>query len=149
VNMTWHYGRCEGAAGSTYCIFFNDDGDKFVLQLNNQLLGQAHAGVSVQFGQIEFPSAATAYVKAFVAAWQDGNRWRMLALANQNEVDYFTHYTPPDPGYQTCEDHVAGSTYVRVYNTVGLNYAIQVTNAQLGKSHAIAGHAPTPLTVCP
>jgi hypothetical protein len=148
VNMNWHYSQCDGAAGSTYCTFFNDPGDKFVLKLTNALLGKPHAAVGVQLDQTEYPSSATAYVKAFIAAWQEGNRWRMLELANQAEVDYFTHYTPPAPGYLTCNDGAAGSTYVRVYNADGLNYAIRVINAQLSKPHAITGHV-TPPASCP
>ena len=89
------------------------------------------------------------YVDEFIEAWQMGNRIRMKLLANSTEVDYFTHYTPPE-NYSLCTDGAAGSTYVRVYNSDGLNYVIRVTNATLGHAHAIAGHVTPPVPpACP
>ncbi len=148
LDMNWHFAMCDGAAGSSYCTFFNDDGDRLRLQLTNALLGQAHAAVGVNLEQTEYPSAAEAYVTAFIEAWQQGNRWRMAALSNDNEVEYFTHYTPPAPGYDLCSDGAAGSTYVHVYNGDGLSYLIQVSNSKLGQAHAIVAHSDVP-PACP
>jgi hypothetical protein len=141
LDMNWHLSMCDGAAGSSYCTFFNEDGDRLRLQLTNALLGQAHATVGVNLDQTQYPTTAQDYVTAFIEAWQQGNRWRMAALSNQNEVEYFTHYTPPEPGYDLCSDGAAGSTYVHVYNGAGLSYLIQVTNSKLGQANAIVAHS--------
>lgn len=138
-NQSWTYHTCNGAAGSTFCEFFNANGDAIVLRVTNSLLGKAHAVAGVTFQPTTYPNNAEDYVKAFIKAWQDGNRPRMLALANQNEVDYFTHYTPPE-NYSTCGEGAMGSTYVRVYNSDGLNYTIRVVNQFLGQKHAISEH---------
>lgn len=155
-NKTWHYSRCEGAAGSSYCIFFNDNGDKITVRLTNQTLGAAHANSDMTFDKTSYPTTAVAYVKAFTDAWQDGNTWRMTALskADGSLTSYFTHYTPPDVGYLVCDDGggAAGSTFVHLYNHVGLNYFIQVSNPALGQPHAIVNNvnpAPPVPPTCP
>jgi hypothetical protein len=155
-NKTWHYSRCEGAAGSSYCVFFNDNGDMITVRLSNQSLGAAHANTDMTFDKTTFPATAKDYVKAFTDAWQQGNTWRMTALSKTDGsvTSYFTHYTPPDVGYLVCDDGggAAGSTYVHVYNHVGLNHVMQVSNPALGQAHGIVGYLspppPVPLT-CP
>jgi predicted small lipoprotein YifL len=146
-NQSWTYHRCDNTAGSAYCEFFNADGDAIVLRISTPLLGKAHATIEVSLDQTEYSMNAVTYVKAFLDAWKAGNLPRMRTLANQNEVDYFTHYTPPD-AYSTCTDGAAGSTYVRVYNSDGLNYTLRVVNQELGKKHAIAEHSNVPAP-CP
>jgi hypothetical protein len=146
INQGWHYARCEGAAGSSYCTFLNDVGDMITLQLTNQLLGGAHAGVGVLFDQVTFPGDAVAYVKAFIGGWQQGNVYRMKILSNDAEVSYFTHYTPPTT-FSTCLNFVSGVPYVLVYNAEGLRYGIEV-GGPLGKAHAITSHIQPTLLSC-
>src|SRR5262245_3488918 len=38
-NMNWTYHRCDGTAGSSYCEFFNANGDAIVLRITHSLLG--------------------------------------------------------------------------------------------------------------
>ena len=110
INTHWHYNRCDGAAGSSYCVFFNDPGDMITLRLTNALLTHAHAGVGATFDQVSFPTDPVEYVKKFIGAWQEGNTYRMKILSNDTEVSYFTHYTPPAPGTSACySDGAAGS----------------------------------------
>jgi len=146
-NQSWTYHQCSNAAGSAHCEFFNADGDAIVLQMATALLGKAHAAIGVSLDLTEYSTNAVTYVKAFIDAWKAGNLPRMAILADQNEVEYFTHYTPPD-AYSTCTDGAAGSTYVRVYNSDGLNYTLRVVNQELGKKHAIAEHSNVPAP-CP
>jgi hypothetical protein len=139
--QSWHYSTCKSAGGVTSCVFFNDPGDKATLNLTNATLGRAHAGTGVAFDPTEYASDPVEYVEAFVTAWQDGNTRRMKQLANQVEIDYFTHYTPPDPSTDACySGGAAGSQYVRVFNGDGLEYLLRLTTEALGKAHAIAGH---------
>src|SRR5262245_44911904 len=76
IDEHWHYSRCEGAAGSSYCIFHNNPGDMIRIRITNELLKQAHAAVEVVFDPVTFPSDPVLYVKEFIAAWQDGNTYR-------------------------------------------------------------------------
>ena len=94
------------------------------------------------FDQVTFPAEPVDYVMEFVGAWQAGNTYRMKILANDAEVSYFTHYTPPAAGTAACfADGTAGAVYIRVYNGDGLEYLLKVTSLYLSKPHAISGHA--------
>ncbi len=148
LERNWVYASCQGAAGSTYCQFLNGDGDAVTLRLENRYVGQPRAVTEVRLDVTTYSNNAIEYVKAFVEAWRNANTKRMAALANQAEVDYFTHYTPPG-SYSTCASPPAGgATNVRVYNPEGLNYTLVVTIAALGSKHAIAGHA-APISPAP
>lgn len=146
TNQAWRYGRCDGAAGNSYCTFFNDVGDMITLKVTSQYLGQPHAGAGVVFDQVTFPTNPIAYVEEFVGGWQQGNVYRMKILSNAAEVDYFTHYPPPDP-FSTCLNFVSAVPYVLVHNSNGLKYGIEVAGT-LGKSHAITGHVNAGLLGC-
>lgn len=140
VEPNWAFVNCQGAAGSSYCLFINADGDAVTLRLDNQSLGKARATTEVKLDQTTYSNNAVEYVKAFIEAWRNANTKRMATLANQGEVDYFTHYTPPGT-YSTCATLSSGTASVRVYNPDGLNYTLTVAVATLGSKHAITGHA--------
>ena len=136
INHVWTYQGCDGAAGSSYCAFVNNDGDVITLRITNSLLGKAHAATEVKLDQTEYSSDAKQYVQAFVEAWRNANTKRMLALSDQSVVDYFTHYTPPDT-YQVCSRLLSSVWRVRIYNSDGLNYRIMIADTARGKPHAI------------
>jgi hypothetical protein len=142
VEPNWVYASCQGAAGSTYCQFLNGDGDAATLRLENQLVGEPHAATEVKLDLTTYSNNAVEYVKSFIEAWRNANTRRMAVLANQSEVEYFTHYTPPGT-YSTCATLSGGITSVRVYNTDGLNYTLTLAVALLGGKHAITGHTAT------
>lgn len=48
IDMDWTFTRCDGAAGSSYCLFTNAVGDVLILRISNSLLGQAHAATEVR-----------------------------------------------------------------------------------------------------
>src|SRR5215831_19069556 len=68
LEPNWAYGNCQGAAGSTYCLFTNSDGDAATIRVDNQLLGKAHAIIEVKLDQTTYSNNATEYVKAFIEA---------------------------------------------------------------------------------
>ncbi len=144
-NQDWTYQLCDGAAGSTYCAFINSDGDVMTLRITNALLGKAHAAVEVKLDPTVYSSDVIEYVKSFVEAWRNANTKRMLALSNQTEVDFFTHYTAPQT-YQVCAFKVVATWQVRIHNSDGLDYIVKIADASLGKPHAISSHIhPVPL----
>ncbi len=147
IEPNWAYLECQGAAGSSYCQFRNGDGDAVTVRLDNQLLGKAHATTEVKLDLTTYSNNAVEYVKAFIEAWRNANTKRMATLANQTEVDYFTHYVPPET-YSTCATITSGFANVRVYNADGLDYTLTIAVATLGNKHAITGHSAT-AAACP
>jgi hypothetical protein len=147
IETDWSFVNCQGAAGSSYCLYLNGDGDAATLRLENQQLGRAHATTEVKLDLTTYSNNAVEYVKAFIEAWRTANTKRMGVLANTTEVAYFTHYAPPG-AYSTCATLASGTASVRVYNADGLNYTLTVSVATLGAKHAITGHATTP-AACP
>jgi hypothetical protein len=143
VEPNWTYVSCEGTAGSTYCQFLNGDGDAVILRVENLSLGKPNATTEVKLDLTTYSNNAVEYVKAFIEAWRNANTRRMAILANQTEVEYFTHYTPPGT-YSTCATFAAPTASVRVFNAEGLNYTLTVAVALLGEKHAILGHSATP-----
>jgi hypothetical protein len=72
---------CQGAAGSSYCLFFNNVGDSLRLRLVNQFLGQPRAiGTGSIWDPITFPSDDKAYAQEALDAWQAGNDNRLKLL---------------------------------------------------------------------
>jgi hypothetical protein len=72
-NRAFHLYRCDGAAGSSMCTFYNEVGDSLALRLQNALLGQAHAVVDGQWRPITFPEDLQAYARLALAAWTGHN----------------------------------------------------------------------------
>ena len=138
-NTHWHYHDCNGAAGSSYCTFDNDNGDRFQIQIDNNALGSPHGIVNVNIdATILFPTADD-YVRTFMQAWHDGNVVRMKALSNPTVTSYFTHFTPQE-AWTLSEDGAAGHTYVHITNADGFDQYVEVENDKLGHQHAIVDH---------
>jgi hypothetical protein len=135
----WQYYRCEGAAGSQYCTYRNNSGDQLQLRLTTQLLGAAHAVTEVVFEKTEYPSTAESYVSGFILAWTNGNRQRMLALANQSTVDLVTKGKPPAnwTAQNNASPPAGGYRYVFQTSTDGFSMTFKVRESALGKPHAI------------
>jgi len=108
-------GFCQGAAGSSYCLYFNTFGDKLQLRVDNQLLGQAHAmGTGSTFEPTTFPADDKAYATQALQAWNDGNDNR-LKLLTQNEltsagIDAMGVQRGSDWTFENCQG-AAGSTF--------------------------------------
>lgn len=118
-DQTWSPDWCEGAAGSSYCLLFNRDGNAIVLRVTNQLLGKAHGVSEVRFPY--FAASEMDYVREFVEAWRMGHRQRMLMLATPEVVDAVAGKpAPQNPDYDKFE----------------------VDPSKIGAAHAITGYVP-------
>lgn len=144
IDMDWHYSRCGSVAPDWECVFHNSDGDRQTITIKASLLGKAHAAIAVTLDLTEFPGVAVTYAREFVDAWRDGNRWRMLRLANDDVAEELAGDTEPAAGYVACGDAAAGSTYVRIYGGGGPEYVLRVNNAALGHPDAITQNVPPP-----
>jgi hypothetical protein len=138
-NTHWHYHDCEGAAGSSYCTFDNDNGDRFQIQVDNNALGSPHGVINVVIDVTTYASNAHDYVNTFMQAFHDVNIFRMRALSNSGVTSYFTHFTPQD-AWTVTEDGAAGHTYLHITNLDGFDQYVEVENDKLGQQHAIVDH---------
>lgn len=137
-NPNWQYVSCEGATGSTYCTFRNDNGDQTVIRLENSQLGHPTAVTEAPLDRTVFAADAVTYVANFIGAWQHGNTARMKAYAT-NAVIRALPGTPPS-AYSPCSTAAAGSTYVRIQglsDSSGYNQTFRVLDTTLGHPHAI------------
>lgn len=139
----WVYLRCDGTAGSSYCLFANADGDELTLRISHSLLGKPHAAIEVMLDPTEFPLDGVAYVKEFVGAWQVGNTSRMLKLSKQSIVDQLGA-APVSPSYPKPVCCGGGLLQVKV-QWGGSSLRFDVGTTLLGDPHAIVGYAPPTL----
>jgi hypothetical protein len=108
-------GFCQGAAGSSYCMYFNLAGDKLLLHLSNQLLGQARAIENGgTFEPITFPASDEAYAAEALQAWNDGNDNRLKLLTQAQwtsaQIDALGLTRGSGWTFQVCQGAM-GSTY--------------------------------------
>jgi hypothetical protein len=114
--------RCEGAAGSSFCTFFNAVGDVLVLQLANPRLGGPHAIVHGSFDPLTFPSGMQAYAQECLDAWKAGNLARVGFLTT---ADAKTHLLALNPSHKLDDwtyvdsQGAAGSSYLTWHNASG------------------------------
>jgi hypothetical protein len=74
---------CDGAAGSTYCTYYNAVGDTLRLQLRNDLLGHAHAIIGGTLIPITFPMDDKAYAQEALNDWQGRNNAAVALLTGK------------------------------------------------------------------
>lgn len=151
-DPAWTFIRCavnvrDGKTAdpaSSDCAFYNTDGDYLVLTVGHRGLGGPQAALTMAFDATEYPDAdAVAYLEAFVAAWLDGNRARMAALAVPDVVDVYTDLavdtvrSPPatDVEYERVGSREAG-VEVRVM-VAGTAVRTRVSCSLLGAPQAI------------
>lgn len=100
-DLTWRFIRCEEDGDHTDCGFSNLAGDRLVLTIDHRRLGEPRAAVGMAYQVTPYPEDPLRYVRAFIAAWQDGNQARMENLAAPGVVEVFAQLVPPaEPAYQ-------------------------------------------------
>ncbi len=94
----WTYIKSDGAAGSTYCTFRNNNGDEVVIRVTNSLLGLKLAVSEAPLERTTYPTNAHDYVNAFLNAWSKGNLQRMRKYAADDAYANATVTKPPLSG---------------------------------------------------
>ena len=113
---------CQGAAGSSYCMFYNAVGDELRLHLSNPRLGGRHAIVDGEFHPLTFPPDMQAYAQECLDGWKAGNTARVGflttadALAHLNAIA--TGHRSDDWTFQDAQG-AAGSSYLTWRNGSG------------------------------
>jgi hypothetical protein len=131
-NKAFTLAGCSGAAGSTYCLFFNAVGDELRLRVSNPLLGYPRAmGTGSTFDPIEFPSDDNAYAQEALDAWQAGNEARLGLLTAQPFTVAEVTALGGDPSSSWTAngaDGAAGTIYYRFMDTAGHQLAFGFLN---------------------
>jgi hypothetical protein len=122
---------CQGAAGSSYCLFYNAVGDELTLQLSNQLLGSPHAIVTGTFNPLTFPTDFQAYAQECLDAWKSGNTVRVGFLTTASAK---THLYAIDASHRQDDwtfvdaQGAAGSSYLTWHTPGGDRIVFRFTN---------------------
>lgn len=113
---------CDGAAGSTYCTYYNAVGDSLRLQLRNDLVGHPHAIVGGAFTPITFPTDYQAYAKEALDDWVSRDTAAVALLTGKPGDSAFTGV----PAAVRTEDWnfvrtdgAAGHEYYLFHNSAG------------------------------
>lgn len=137
-DMTWTFIRCDGAAGSTHCAFYNGDGDVINLRISNSLLGKADAGTGVTYDQTAFPNDSKAYVQKLMEAWRDDNGPRMKRLAKLQVVVVLAEGVAPKTWtIVSVNSGGAGLAFVNVEGPNGAKLKFHVGTTLLGHEKAV------------
>jgi hypothetical protein len=141
-----HYAfqSCQGAAGSSYCLFYNAVGDELTLRVINQKLGGPHAITEGKFNPLTFPTDMQAYAQECLDAWKSGNTVRvgflttadakthLYAIAASHRQDDFTFVDAQG---------AAGSSYLTWHTPAGDRIVFRFYNPGVdpneGKQHRI------------
>src|SRR5262245_25976352 len=101
INTHWTLITSEGAAGSSYTMFYNNGGDYIVVRTVNPMSSahQWHAGSIEKWDQMSFPADPTDYAKKLVSGWMTGNKPRLDYLGTTALTTLLQGKTPPSPDY--------------------------------------------------
>jgi hypothetical protein len=136
----WTRIDCTGPANSL-CQYANPDGDAMTIAVNTEAVSRHewHVANLYRWNPINFPADARAYADAFMHAWIDGNRTRMLLLSTKRIVDHFSALHPIDVGYTINMEGAMGHSYARITHAGGFSQTLSINNIQvdLGLPHAI------------
>ena len=146
-----HYAfvRCDGAAGSSYCTFFNNAGDALTLQLQNPLIGQAHAVISGTFDPTTFPVDNKAYAQLALNAWIDHNDIRLGLLTTPDALTVINALPAGlrNSSWTFKESQGAmGSLYYTWKHSSGAEFSFRFSNLSppvAGQQHRIVGAVKT------
>lgn len=140
----WMFQDCQGAAGSSYCTFFNGVGDVLVLQLSNPLLGGPHAITHGTFDPLTFPTDMKAYAQECLDAWRAGNLARVGYLTQPDAKTHLLNIAAShklDDWTFVDAQGAAGSSYLTWHNPNGDRIVFRFYNPGVdpneGKQHRI------------
>jgi hypothetical protein len=132
----WHFHVCLPDGDRRACTYDNNNGDRISIDVDPTLMGKPHAVVSAFIDHTEYGNSADSVVGTFMQAWADGNKYRMVSVADNAAVTY-AMATMATPESWTLNDAagVAGHTTVNVSTNNG-PLVFDVTNARLGHPHS-------------
>jgi hypothetical protein len=144
-NLQWSFVGtiCQGAAGSSYCLFYNHVGDSLRVHISNPALGGPQAVVLGSiWDPLTFPADDQAYAAEALAAWQGGNDARLSHLTTGWTTAKITALgaDPAGSWQYHLSQGAAGSFYVQFSDGSGHDLAFRFVN------WAIVSPGPIPTT---
>lgn len=130
-NKAFSLYQCNGAAGSSICVFYNQVGDEADVRLRNDLVGSAHAVVDGQFHPITFPTDYQAYAQEALNAWTNHNTAAVALLTGKPGDTGFGGVPASHRTDSWTYDHAegaAGHQYYLFGNAAGDTVAIGFAN---------------------
>lgn len=131
------FANCQGAAGSSYCVFYNGTGDMLRLRLSRPQLGRPHAIAGGRFEPTTFPDDNQEYAQEALDAWRADNTARLGLLTT---TDAYQHIlaTPVGQTHMSWTfDHsegAAGSFYLTWTNEAGDSLVFRFVNPDVDPS---------------
>jgi hypothetical protein len=139
-NSVWTFIKCDNDGSATSCLFRNAHGDEVIVKMMNNQLGHPTAVTEALLSKTTYANDAGGYVGQFIYAWQQGNKQRMIRLANSTVTNFFLSKSAPTSSMVTSTDNTAGHTKITISVDGGTaSYTFNVANQYLGKAHAIEG----------
>jgi hypothetical protein len=130
---------CDGAAGSTYCTFYNTVGDAVRLRLRNDLVGKPHAIIAGVFTPITFPLDYQQYAQEAITAWVGRNSAAVSLLTGKPGDSAFATVPASVRNEDWTFNHTEGASGHEYYiwrNSHGDELAIGFTNPGLASPPA-------------
>jgi hypothetical protein len=109
-NRAFTLYQCNGAAGSSICVLYNEVGDELDLRLRNDLVGQPHAVVDGQWHPITFPQDLKAYAQEALTAWLGHNSAAVSLLTGKPGETAFGEVPPARRADTWTYAHQEGAT---------------------------------------
>ncbi len=142
ADQHWHFQNCDGTAGTIYCTYDNNNGDRIRLMLAGGTLGKPHALDDFSLDRTLFSTDVDTYVGYFYQAWLDDNSRRLVALSTASVTAHFSGLKKPQSNMLADKPSTpdAGHTQVSLYDALGAHTEyVLVATAKLGHAHAISG----------
>jgi hypothetical protein len=143
------HGICQGAAGSSYCLFINTVGDELTVKVDNPTAdaGQPHGIVpGTTFQPITFPSNNQAYAQEALNAWlaQDGPRLNLLTAPGMatasGDLNSVANNLRANGWTFDHSEGAAGSTYYDWVDPSGNTLGFRFLNAAPTPTGGAASH---------
>ncbi len=136
IDMTWTFVDCDGAAGSSYCTYRNNEGSDLILRVPDEAPDRVS---EVRMDRTLFPADADAYMRYFIQAWADRNVPRMRALSTPDVAAYAAANQAPQDGYSISRSAADAPRFE--VDSAGRDYAV-VVSGQPGRPNAITAVQP-------
>lgn len=143
VGGPWKFHNCFADGDNAACTFDNPAGDRLTVDVIPADMGQPHGVTSAFVDKTEYSKDPASLVGAYVSAWQNDNRARMIQLSNSSTTTKVTVLKAPDSTMMPTPPDTTtkfGHTLVTIDARIGIaHYLItfDVDNGKLGHPHAM------------
>jgi hypothetical protein len=141
-DPNWTFISCapnpDASATSTICIYRNDHGDETDIAMDNASLGHPLAAQQIPLDRTTYPSDPGSYVNTMMSALINGNKQRVVRLANSTVQSKLTCVISSQT--ETVTPNGSNSTVLvaGLGGDLGKSFTFTVLTQPGGKAHAIS-----------